>query len=486
MKKYSLLSLLALVCSLSFAVSAYAADTDLPPQADWTPLTTGVNREFSQIACPDARTCYVVSGLYYVGGSGGIIKTTDGGTTFASLSIPSSDPLHGISCPSAQVCFAAGDFGVLLKTLDGGATWDSLAVGSKSNRPSLTALFAIDGNRVIVVGRDGFISRTIDGGATFAPPSLRSLADFSDIYFTDAQNGFITGNDGTLFKTTDGGDTWQARGTLSSAGSILTLRASGRSTLYAVGDTLFKSTDGGETWGALHAGSLETYRTIAVTSDQTAYLVSVSNTMYKTTDGGATWSSDTSLRDAILRSVACPTPEYCIAVGAYGKAFRLGTPPPAPPPPPAPVASSTSPALEASTATSTTPTRSKAELQAELEKTLAFVASLTAQANADKATQVAASIAAVRPVAAKDKTSKTAFSRTLKKGVSGADVKRLQEILAKDTTVYPEGEASGYFGPATLRAVQKFQEKYTISVKGKSGYGQVGPATAKKLLELAQ
>ncbi|HEX8591415.1 MAG TPA: N-acetylmuramoyl-L-alanine amidase [Candidatus Paceibacterota bacterium] len=67
------------------------------------------------------------------------------------------------------------------------------------------------------------------------------------------------------------------------------------------------------------------------------------------------------------------------------------------------------------------------------------------------------------------------------------DVKHLQRLLAKDKTIYPEGSVTGFFGPATERAVKRFQEKHGIVSSGTAettGYGAVGPRTAKKLLEL--
>lgn len=66
-------------------------------------------------------------------------------------------------------------------------------------------------------------------------------------------------------------------------------------------------------------------------------------------------------------------------------------------------------------------------------------------------------------------------------GQTGEEVKTIQAILAKDAAVYPEGKITGYFGPATLAAVQRFQEKYGIAKAGDTGYGIVGPATRAKL-----
>jgi peptidoglycan hydrolase-like protein with peptidoglycan-binding domain len=50
--------------------------------------------------------------------------------------------------------------------------------------------------------------------------------------------------------------------------------------------------------------------------------------------------------------------------------------------------------------------------------------------------------------------------------------------------IYPEAKVTGYFGPATLKAVQRFQEKYGVATAASSGYGLVGPATRAKLVEI--
>jgi peptidoglycan hydrolase-like protein with peptidoglycan-binding domain len=73
------------------------------------------------------------------------------------------------------------------------------------------------------------------------------------------------------------------------------------------------------------------------------------------------------------------------------------------------------------------------------------------------------------------------FSKTLKKGSSGADVTSLQQFLAQDKSVYPEGIVNGNFGALTEKAVQRFQVKNSIVSSGTAdttGYGAVGSRTA--------
>lgn len=69
-------------------------------------------------------------------------------------------------------------------------------------------------------------------------------------------------------------------------------------------------------------------------------------------------------------------------------------------------------------------------------------------------------------------------------GDSGSQVSALQTFLAADSTVYPEGLVTGYYGSLTTAAVQRYQCKNGIVCSGdvaSTGYGRVGPATLAKI-----
>lgn len=73
------------------------------------------------------------------------------------------------------------------------------------------------------------------------------------------------------------------------------------------------------------------------------------------------------------------------------------------------------------------------------------------------------------------------ISRILKVGSTGDDVTRLQQFLAQDYAIYPEGTVSGYYGALTEAAVQRWQNKFKIVSTGSpesTGFGVVGPRTA--------
>jgi hypothetical protein len=69
-------------------------------------------------------------------------------------------------------------------------------------------------------------------------------------------------------------------------------------------------------------------------------------------------------------------------------------------------------------------------------------------------------------------------------GDRGNGVVALQSYLAKDASLYPEGDVTGYFGLATERAVRRFQKGHGIVSSGSAettGYGVVGPMTREAL-----
>lgn len=79
------------------------------------------------------------------------------------------------------------------------------------------------------------------------------------------------------------------------------------------------------------------------------------------------------------------------------------------------------------------------------------------------------------------------LSRSLDLGSTGADVTELQTYLAQNSSIYPSGLVTGYFGPLTAAAIQKFQTAQSIVSAGTpetTGYGRVGPTTMARINSL--
>ena len=124
----------------------------------------------------------------------------------------------------------------------------------------------------------------------------------------------------------------------------------------------------------------------------------------------------------------------------------------------------------ASFAQGTTDTALIQQLQAQIQSLLAQVQQLTSQISQlqGQQSELQAEIKELRLEA-----------RQLREGIQGEDVRLLQEILATDPIIYPQGLITGFFGPLTKIAVIKFQAKFGISQ-----IGEVGPQTRAKINEL--
>lgn len=69
-------------------------------------------------------------------------------------------------------------------------------------------------------------------------------------------------------------------------------------------------------------------------------------------------------------------------------------------------------------------------------------------------------------------------------GMTNANVTNIQTYLASNSSFYPQGLVTGYYGQLTKAAVERFQTYYGIVSSGSpstTGYGRVGPSTMDKM-----
>ena len=131
-----------------------------------------------------------------------------------------------------------------------------------------------------------------------------------------------------------------------------------------------------------------------------------------------------------------------------------------------------------------TTTTTTTSTTATIEQLQAMIASLIAQIQA-----LGGSVGSTAGVSS----SSFMYNIKLNVGSKGDDVMNLQKFLNSDpdTQVSVSGAGSPgnettYFGLATRKAIQKFQVKYGMAAPGKTGYGNFGPATRAKVIELSK
>jgi photosystem II stability/assembly factor-like uncharacterized protein len=109
--------------------------------------------------------------------------------------------------------------------MDGGKTW--IRCGSPGSVPDFGAsgIGAVDSKIAWVVGSNGTIIHTVDGGKTWVQQTSNTKATLMKVAAVDRCNAWTVGDtdDGyaVILRTSDGGRTWKRQGTNS------TVRASG-------------------------------------------------------------------------------------------------------------------------------------------------------------------------------------------------------------------------------------------------------------------
>jgi hypothetical protein len=154
--------------------------------------------------------------LYVSAISGGVYQSFNGGTTWANIF--SSDSFFSLvmAANNPQVLYGSSNqAGGVWKTINGGSTWTQLsAPHGGSVGATFLAISATNPNELFATyWNDGTGSsnayRTLDGGTTWTSMNLQAYGGMSNVIIspTNANLGFMGSTDPFL-ETTDGGNTW--------------------------------------------------------------------------------------------------------------------------------------------------------------------------------------------------------------------------------------------------------------------------------------
>jgi len=293
--------------------------------AQWFQQTSGTTVNLQSVFFINANTGWAC------GGSGKIIKTTNGGldwleqnsnTTASLKSIQFIDADNGWACSADQI----------LNTTDGGSTWNA-----QSFPPSgyISAFQFINLNEGWVLSHNANISyanKTTNGGINWNVKVQSQAEYFETLFFLDENTGWIPfGGTGGVLKTTDGGNSWmQYSANLS--GSPMKIMFVDSITGWISHNTLgsyeiSKSTDGGVTWFTQIAESFKFIHSINFPNSAIGYAVGWEmfippnpdeEFIIKTTDGGTNWIEQYR-DDGVLNSVNFVNDTLGWTVGNGGK-----------------------------------------------------------------------------------------------------------------------------------------------------------------------
>jgi len=158
-------------------------------------------------------------------------------------------------------------------------------------RKHLFSLETSGPDRVWVVGFEGVIHHSADGGKTWVMQKAPVEEDLYNVCFVNDTTGWIVGKHGVMFKTADGGSTWQQLETVKDT-RLFDAHFINETTGWVVGTmgTILHTTDGGASWTEQGWGEDRYYNGVFFIDENRGWIVGEYSTMYMTTDGGAKWT----------------------------------------------------------------------------------------------------------------------------------------------------------------------------------------------------
>jgi photosystem II stability/assembly factor-like uncharacterized protein len=317
--------------------------------ASWAVQSAPVD-SVEAVSCPSGSDCLAGGGVAPEG-PGTVVRSTDGGTTWANVfALPNGVySLAAVSCPVSSVCTAVGETqdagqirpgqdagpGVVTRTTDGGTTWATQTLPAGVG--SLISISCYSTQDCVALGGTPtdtapVVVETTNGGTTWQqgtlPPGLTGVGQVSCASATGC-TAVGQGSGGVLIlDTTNGGTTWSTETAPGGLYELLSVSCPSVSTCTAVGETtsdaaaIVTTRNGGTTWmtqappsGLFDLVSIACPST-NVCSAAGAVTVNGPPAIVSTTNGGTTWVSEqipTGL--STLSGIACAATTNCSAVG---------------------------------------------------------------------------------------------------------------------------------------------------------------------------
>jgi photosystem II stability/assembly factor-like uncharacterized protein len=297
MKPITKQSLRRLLPSVTLALVLLAAPVAFAGVNRWTLI--GPLENYVTSMAIDVRDSDVI----YVAGSGRVLRSRDGGLSWADvLSGPSFFFRTVVETDPRQpnTVYAAPGGTTFFRSNDAGNTWTSIPLPNGQ-----LGAFAVDpaNSSNLLAGTNNGFYRSADGGNTWSAAfasSMYSLVfagqDSAVVYGSDDSASYYYGtfqNPGRLYKSIDRGSTWTSHtNSIGFDPGALTVDPANPSILFAGSIGLFKSADSGTTWvrKPLAVDQIVTGVVIDPRNPATMYASSYGGGVFRSFDRGESWS----------------------------------------------------------------------------------------------------------------------------------------------------------------------------------------------------
>lgn len=169
---------------------------------NWSVLASGINEKFYSVHFFDMSIGWIV-------GKNVIYKTTDSGNSWVEKK-RDNNIYYDVYFSNQTNGWVVGDsaaYGIILKTTNGGETWAKIY---DTYFGYLSSICFASPNSAFAAGENSIVPKSTDGGITWFDIIAISQGsyDWQDVYFINENNGWLVDLFGAVANTTDGGLTW--------------------------------------------------------------------------------------------------------------------------------------------------------------------------------------------------------------------------------------------------------------------------------------
>jgi len=202
--------------------------------------------------------------------------------------------LNSVKFINPEVGFILGRDGLILKTTDGGNSWQEI---SSNTNNWLEDIFFIDGIKGWITGSNGTVLITSDGGDNWNNINTSINTHLRSIYFLNDDFGWVSG-DNAIYRTTNGGLNWEINRqdsiffsffSITFIDSLKGIVCGGKLLQQQVHGFIDLTTNGGVTWTTEFETNLGYLSSILFVEDSIGYAVGENGAKIKSTDYGNSW-----------------------------------------------------------------------------------------------------------------------------------------------------------------------------------------------------
>lgn len=204
-------------------------------------------------------------------GQAGLVMVEESPGKWVKIDAGDEARLFSVSVSTSGLAVAVGEFGKVIKSEDGGRTWASTAPdwaafadqeSFGTGEPNMYAAYVSDSDEITIAGEFGVMLRSTDKGASWRVlrPVTPGVPTIFAMYLAPSGQGnsYAVGQDGTMLTSADGGLTW-TQCTMPTKSNFLGVTAAADGRVVVTGmRIMMRSQNGGLTWEPIEEGDTTT------------------------------------------------------------------------------------------------------------------------------------------------------------------------------------------------------------------------------------